>query len=169
MAWRETDAPEALSSMASAVPRLVDTGAWWQAAFVLADVAEAAGERGDADTAAEAAARLDTCARMLDVDLYRALAATAAAWAHLVAGRPGDAAAAAQRAVDGLRPLGYRAFLARALDVLGRAHSGVDPKRAAESRTEAARIFDECGAGWRRDRALGLPAGVEGNLTGRDR
>jgi class 3 adenylate cyclase/tetratricopeptide (TPR) repeat protein len=169
LAWREGSVAEALSSMTRAGRRLVETGAWWQAALVLSDEAEAAGDAGDAAGAGGAAARLETCARMLDLDLFQALASTAAAWAHLAAGRSGDAATAAERAVDGLRPLGYRAFLARALDVLGRAHSGIDPQRAAEARTEAARLFDECGAGWRRDRALGVPAGVPDNAIGGDR
>jgi hypothetical protein len=168
-AWREGDVAAALSFMTRAGRRLVETGAWWQAALILSDEAEVAGDAGDAAGAAGAAARLDTCARMLDLDLYRALAGTAAAWAHVAAGQSGAAAAVGQRAVDELRPLGYRAFLARALDVLGRAHGGVDPERAAEARTEAARLFDQCGAGWRRDRILGVAAGSRTTLTGGDR
>jgi hypothetical protein len=165
LAWRDGDLPGATRALEHSAHRLVDTGVHYLACLVLTDLAQVAGQARAIEVAAEAAAQLDRSARVLDCDLYRALARIAAAWAHLAAGRSGEAAAAARGPVEALRPLGYRAFLARALDVLGRSLSGVDPDQAAEARTEAARIFDECGAAWRRDSVLGLPEPVDGKTS----
>lgn len=128
----------------------------FQAAFPLVDLAEVAIECGDVATASQAAAQLDECARRLDRDLYRALAGIAAAWAQLTAGRPAEASGAARAAIAILRPLGYRAFLGRALEVLGRSLARSDPSASTDALDEAGVIFDACGATWRRDRVLAM-------------
>ena len=162
LAWRQGDVMTGLDTMRRAVPRLCTTKARFPAAFVLVDLAELAAEAEAADVAAEAAALLSDCAAALGYDMYLALAAIAHAWAHIAEGLVDDAAAVACDAVEILRPLGYRAFLARALAVLGRSLGEADPSAAATARAEAAELFDVSGASWRRDRALGLPDGTRG-------
>ncbi|HEV8626116.1 MAG TPA: response regulator transcription factor, partial [Acidimicrobiia bacterium] len=67
-----------------------------------------------------------------------------------------DAAAHAHRAVAHLSDLGCRALLARAFEVLGRSLVAHDRDGSSEALEEAAQLFDNCGAGWRRDRVLRL-------------
>ena len=78
----------------------------------------------------------------------------AAAWAALASGDGRGAAGQAQAAVDVLCGLSYRAFCGRALDVLGRALSVDDPRRAVQALKAAAETFGACGAVWRRDRVV---------------
>jgi DNA-binding CsgD family transcriptional regulator len=56
--------------------------------------------------------------------------------------------------VDLLSGLGYQSFLGRALEVLGRSLVDIDRTRAVKALEQAAEIFDNCGARWRRERAI---------------
>src|SRR5262249_61986705 len=77
-----------------------------------------------------------------------------AAWAALASGDGSAAAGQAEAAVDVLSGLGYPVFCGRALDVLGRALSSENPRRAVQVLKAAAQTFAACGAVWRRDRVV---------------
>jgi DNA-binding NarL/FixJ family response regulator len=123
-------------------------------ALVLVDLAEIAADHGDVDAATEAAEGLQDVARRVDGDLCRALCAMAAALAAIARGEAAPAVAEAREAVGILSDSGYRAFLGRALDALGRALHSVDQEEAVAAFRSAATTFAACGATWRRDRAL---------------
>jgi class 3 adenylate cyclase/DNA-binding CsgD family transcriptional regulator/tetratricopeptide (TPR) repeat protein len=128
------------------------------AALALADVAEIAAQIGGAagrTTAHEAAARLDSVAQQAELaPLYRGLAALAWSASHLAAGEVQPAVGRADEAVALLTPLGYRAFLGRALLLLGRARAGTDSRQALAAFEAAGAAFEACGAVWRREHAL---------------
>src|SRR5207302_10920672 len=114
------------ASLRQAATGILAQQAWAFAAVVLLDLAEVAAESRDAEVAAWAATRLDDVAGRVERDLYRALAAIGRAWSALAAGSPNSAAGAAQAALTLLSGTGYRAFLGRALDVLGRSLAPAD-------------------------------------------
>jgi DNA-binding CsgD family transcriptional regulator len=153
LAWREDRPAEALTAFRGSAARLLETAVHYLAAFVLVDLAEMAAETRQSDAAREAAASLDEVAGVLDRDLYRALAGIGAAWAHLAAGTPDRAAERARVGVELLSDTGYRAFLGRALHVLGCSLAAIDRGAARDALQQAAATFDACGASWRRDRA----------------
>jgi class 3 adenylate cyclase/DNA-binding CsgD family transcriptional regulator len=155
LAWREDEGgSEPVALLRQAALTLLEMGAAHFAAPVLVDLAEVSAVTQRADMAREAAAQLEGIARHLQRDLYRALAGLGDAWANLASGTPHRGADPAGRAAELLRPTGYRAFLGRALEALGRSLSTGDRPRAAESLQEAAAAFETCGARWRRDRSL---------------
>src|SRR5262249_58028482 len=80
-----------------------------------------------------------------------------AAWAALASGDGSAAAGQAEAAVDVLSGLGYPVFCGRALDVLGRALSSENPRRAVQVLKAAAQTFAACGAVWRRDQVMRRP------------
>ncbi len=85
---------------------------------------------------------------------HRGLAAAAAAWAALQGGRPDVAVAQAREAVGLLSEAGWRSHLGRAHDVLGRSLAAAGRPGAVAELDQAAVIFTQCGAAWRRDRTI---------------
>jgi hypothetical protein len=109
---------------------------------------------GDGALAEWAAGRLDTIAEEIDRALYKALAGIGGAWSALAAGDADRAAITVGEAVALLSASNCRAFLGRALDVLGQSLAGRDPAAAASALEQAAGTFEACGATWRRNRSL---------------
>jgi tetratricopeptide (TPR) repeat protein len=154
LAWREGRLSEALTGLSGVVSRSLKWGTLPFLALVLTELAEVAAESGDAGAAGEAAARLEHTAEQIDRDLYRALAAIASARWKLASGSPDGAAKAGRSAVALLEGMGYRGFLGRAYDVLGRSLARTDPVAARDAFERSAANFDAGGARWRRDRTL---------------
>ena len=160
--------------------RLREMGSAVSAALVLADLAELAdAELADTElrpagafaqvggaTAVESAALaagaagrasargLTEIAAELDRDFYRGLADTAVALAALATGDSAAAELAAGAAARRFAGLACRAHHARALHVLGRALAPREPERAVPVLRQAAEVFADCGAPWRRARVL---------------
>jgi DNA-binding CsgD family transcriptional regulator len=152
--WWENESPQAVAELHQAAIALLEMGSPHFAAPVFVDLAEVSALSQRTDFAREAAVQLGRIAGLLDRDFYRALADLADAWATLASGTPRRASGPAARAVELLRATGYRLFLGRALEVLGRSLSTSDRPRAAQVLQEAAEIFEGCGARTRRDRSL---------------
>ena len=150
--WREGRLEEALASMQGAVSGLASWRALPTLAFALVELVEVAAELGDVEAAGGGVAQLEAAADEIDRDLYRALAAIGRAWWRLAAGLDDAAAEAARRAVALLSDAGYHAFLARALDLLGRALAATDPVAAREAFDRAEEEFTAAGARWRLER-----------------
>ena len=144
IAWQEGRRGDALAALQQTAARVRATGAETYAALVLVDLAELAAEIGDAAAATDAAAQLGEIAAWIDQDLYHALACLGAGWA-------GDAEAAARGAAL-LSTSSCQAFRGRSFDLLGRSLVDTDRTGAFEALNQAARVFDACGAIWRRDR-----------------
>lgn len=153
-----------LDGLRAAADEMLAMGADPFAAIVLIDLAETAAEAGAVDVAAGAAADLCALAGRVDRPLHHGLAASADAWAALVAGDRTAAAVAARAGVEQLGRTEARGYLARAHEVLGRCLD--DRAAAAATLAEAARIHAECSALWRRDRVLELLRGL-GKAGGR--
>lgn len=122
------------------------------AAAPLLDLVEIAAHVSDHETAQDAVRSLDQLARGVERNLYRGAAALARAYAELASGSPGRASASAADAVSLLD--GYRGLEARAWYVLGRSLAVTDRHAAVEPLETAAATFADCGASWRRERAL---------------
>jgi class 3 adenylate cyclase/DNA-binding CsgD family transcriptional regulator len=137
-----------------AANRLLDKGSALFGAMVLADLVDVAAREGDAPAAVAAAGRLETSAGVLKRPVYDGVAALGRASAALASGDPKGAAEAAATAVELLSATGYRAHLGRAHDALGRAVAGSDRTQAIEALQQAAAIFEDLGAEWRRDLSL---------------
>ena len=154
LAWRNGEVVSSMDVLRGAATRTLATGSKAFATFPLLDLAEVAAECDRTAVAREAADQLERFAGELGCDLYRALAALAQAWAALASAAPARAVEPATTAVELLSPLGYRAFLGRALDLLGRSLAGSDRSGAVAAFEEAAALFGACGATWRREKAL---------------
>jgi DNA-binding CsgD family transcriptional regulator len=128
------------------------------AAFVLADLAEAAGIAGDLRTTESASSRLRSVALVLDRDLYHGLAEMGTAWHELASGADERAADAARRAISMLKSTGFSVLSARAQELLGRALVIANREQAVETLAGAVEAFRRSGAMWRRDRATRLLA-----------
>ncbi len=152
--WHAGHAGECVAKLRPAAESLVHDDARKWAAYVLFDLAEAAADAGDSAAAAAAADDLDAIFRFVGLPMYRGLAATASAWACLAGGRPDRAVDAARTAVELLAPTGVRAHLARAHYALGRSLPADARPEAVEALGRAAALLEQCGGGWRRDRAL---------------
>jgi DNA-binding CsgD family transcriptional regulator len=173
--WRSRPAEAAEAQVAvlgRTAHRLREMGSAVSAALVLADLAEladtelrrigavaqvgAATGAGSASAlaagaAGRAAARgLTEIAAELDRDFYRGLADTAVALAALATGDSEAAELAAGTAARRFAGLDCRAHHARALYVLGRALAPREPQRAVPVLRQAAEVFADCGAPWRR-------------------
>jgi DNA-binding CsgD family transcriptional regulator/tetratricopeptide (TPR) repeat protein len=144
------------------VEGLVAMEAWAYVAFPLLDLAEVAGERADRETARSAAATMEEVARHADRPLHRGLCALASAWSHVASAEMQAAAAMARDAVDVLSSTPCRALQARAFDALGHALAQIDRRGATDALEGAVRTFEDCGAVWRRDRALQSLRGLGG-------
>jgi DNA-binding CsgD family transcriptional regulator len=154
LSWRQGGDREHLDRLRSAPQRLLEMGALPFAAVFLLDAAEAAAEDNRLDVATEVATSLDEIARRLDRDVYTSLALLGAGWAELASGAPQRAAGPAGDAARLLARTGCRAFLGRALDLLGHSLYAIDRAGAIEAFERAAAVFEACGATRRRDRAL---------------
>jgi DNA-binding CsgD family transcriptional regulator len=154
VAWLGGDPPLTRATLRRTAETMLGKGTCPWAALPLVDLAEVATQTGDPEDAAWAAAQLEQLAEQVDRDLYRALANLGRAWSDLASGGATAAAGAAERAVGILSVMGYRGFLGRALDILGRSLVAVDRARARESLQRAASTFDAGGATWRRDGVL---------------
>ncbi|HVS42268.1 MAG TPA: tetratricopeptide repeat protein, partial [Candidatus Dormibacteraeota bacterium] len=152
--WREGRLEEALASMQGAVSGLTSWRALPTLALALVELVEVAVEVGDVEAAGGGVAQLEAAADEMDRDLHRALAAIGRAWWRLAAGVRDAAAEEARRAVALLSDAGYHAFLARALDLLGRALAATDPAAAREAFDRAEEEFGVAGARWRLERML---------------
>jgi DNA-binding NarL/FixJ family response regulator len=152
--WRAGRTGQCVAKLRPAAAGLLDMHARKWTAYVLFDLAEAAAEAGEAATAAAAAADFDTVARFVGIPMYRGLAGTASAWAHLAAGQREDAVEAARNAVEGLALTACRAHLARAHYALGRALPDEARPEAVAALEQAAALLEQCGSRWRRGRAL---------------
>ena len=154
--WQAGAQDAALPRLEATAAAILSLDARPFAAFPLADLAQLATECSQPGVAARAARDLAAIAAGLDRPLYRATAATAAAWAALGAGDSAGAAGSAEEAVKLLTGTPSPAFLARAYDVLARAQAaaGEDAGAAAAA---AVGLYDRCGARWRRHR---MPAGL---------
>jgi DNA-binding NarL/FixJ family response regulator len=136
-----------------AVGGMTGYGVLADAAFVLLDVAEVAGELGDQPLGRRAADHAQELAGFLEPALYSAIASVADAWAYLLANDPRSIDSAG-KAVAILRGSGYLPFYARALDILGRSLTLADRAGAVDALQEALAIFSACGAERRRQRAV---------------
>jgi DNA-binding CsgD family transcriptional regulator len=148
------DLLSSLSALQTAARRLQGYGVLPDAALVLADLAEVAGELHDAPTAREAAGQLQAIARVLGCPPYPGLADLVGALAALEGQQPAEAAVLAERAVGAFAPTAMHGFHGRALDIWGRALAERNREAAAKALGEAAEIFLGCGAVRRRERAV---------------
>jgi DNA-binding CsgD family transcriptional regulator len=154
LTWHAGQAAECAGALSGVAARLLDMDALVVGAFVLVDLAEAAADAHDGQAAAAAACHLDDVAGISGVDVHRGVAAVAAAWASLAGHEPAAAVAQAAEAVGLLSGAGWRSHLGRAHDVLGRSLAAAGRPGAVPALEQAAAIFTECGAAWRRDRSI---------------
>jgi DNA-binding CsgD family transcriptional regulator len=150
-AGRPAECAQALDDVATA---MIGMDALAVTIYVLIDMAESAADAHDPHTAASAARQLDDVARGTGLAPHRGLARAAAAWAALESGQPEVAVARASEAVGLLADTGWRSHLGRAHDVLGRSLAAAGRPGAVTELEQAAGIFAECGAAWRRDRTV---------------
>jgi tetratricopeptide (TPR) repeat protein len=154
LGWHTGRAGECVAMLRPAGAALLHGESRMWATFVLADLAEAAADGGDAGAAAAAARDLHLVAEFVGLPNHHGLAATAAAWASLAAGEPEPAADSARSAIGLLDGGGWRAHIARAHYALGRATSLEGRPEAVAAFERAAALLEQCGSVWRRDRAL---------------
>jgi DNA-binding CsgD family transcriptional regulator len=142
--------------------RLLEKGAPGIAGMLLADLHEWEAGSGDFEASAETMERLRAIADQIRRPLYSGLAAIARAQGRHLAGDTRDATASAFEAVNLLSSTGCRAYLGRAYEVLGLSLSGTDRPAAVDAFEQAAVIFENCGAVWRRERCLEALRGLRG-------
>lgn len=145
---------EGRATMRETADRLLVKGALGIAGMVLADLLEWEAGGGDDKATAEAAERLHAIAAQIRRPLYSGLAAIARAESLLLDGDPDEAPGAAREALHLLSATGCRGYQGRAADLLGRTLSGTDRSGAVDALEQAALIFEDCGATYRRDRTL---------------
>ncbi len=149
LAWHDGDTRCALVLLGRAAGWLRRIGASASEALVQTDIAQVAGEAGEATIALAVADRMDEIARA-GGRLLPALARLGRGWAELAAGRPAAAAAAAGEAVEGLSAAGFRLYQACALELQGQALEQAAHGQAIDALSAAAELYDACGAVWRR-------------------
>lgn len=159
---RQRDEPDALERLRAVADALAESESPPFATIVLAELAEAAAERGEKDTAARAAADAERLAGAIDGPVHAALARLAAAATAIGRGETAAAGRAAREAEELLNPTGCRALRARALEQLGHALVEADPAAAVDVLSRAATLFDECSAVWRRERVRRMLRGLGG-------
>lgn len=148
ISWREGRVAEALGLLRPAARLALSSDFVIQAVPVLLDLVEIAGRSGGSEPAA--VADLTRLAARVDVDGYRGMAALAGAWSSLGGGDRAAARREANRAAA--LTTAWPFHRARALYLLGRATD--DRAGAVGVLTEAAALFDRCGATVRRDETL---------------
>jgi DNA-binding CsgD family transcriptional regulator len=154
LAWHAGRAAECADTLAEVAAALIGMDAAAVSVFVLIDLAESAADAHDGSAASSAARQLGDVARAAGLAPHRGLTAAAAAWAALESGRPDVAVAHAAEAVGLLSEAGWRSHLGRAHDVLGRSLAAAGQPGAVAELEQAAAIFTQCGAAWRRDRTI---------------
>lgn len=153
LTWRHGRAEDAVETLRYVAKELRarDIGL---SSFALADLAEVAAAAGASAPAAEAAADARAVAEAVGTDAHRGLAAAASGWSSLAATERAAAAAHAAEAVELLAGSGLACYYARALTLLGLATPQSGRTRAIAAFEEAAAIFAQCGAEWRREPVL---------------
>ena len=154
LTWQAGRAAESSEVLAGAAARLLEMDALAVSVFVLVDLAEAAADAEDEQAAVAAARHLDDVARIAGLGAHRGMAALAAAWAGLAGRQPDTALAKATEAVGLLSGAGWRSHLGRAHHVQGRSLAAAGRPGAVAALEQAAAIFTDCGATWRRDRSI---------------
>ena len=154
LAWHAGRPGECAETLTEVTTALRGMDALAVSVFVLIDLAESAADAHDATLAASAARQLEDVASAAGLAPHRGLAAAAAAWAALASAQPEAAAAQASEAVRLLSGTGWRSHLGRARDVLGRSLAAAGRAGAVAELEQAAAIFADCGAAWRRDRTV---------------
>ena len=154
IAWHTGHPVECVARLRPAVAWVLEKEFRPWAAFALFDLAEAATDAGDALAASDAGDQLGALAHVMSLPLYRGMANAGTAWACLAAGEQEAAARPAQQAVEVLSGTGCRAHEARARYLLARCLSGTQRPMAVPELERAAAMFEQCGAAWRRGRAL---------------
>ncbi|MGB2938993.1 MAG: AAA family ATPase, partial [Candidatus Dormiibacterota bacterium] len=140
IARTEGDLIDAANHFERAITGMTGYGALADAALVLLDVAEVAGELNDPVLGRHAADRAREIASTVEPELYTAVASIAGAWADLLKHdiRSIDCATTAVAILEGS---GYLPFYARALDILGRSLALRDRPAAANALRQALDIF----------------------------
>jgi DNA-binding CsgD family transcriptional regulator len=154
LAWHAGRPADCAGTLAEVTAALHRMDALAVSVFVLIDLAESAADAHDSQAAASAARQLEDVARVAGLAPYQGLAAVAEAWAALDGAQPDVAVARASEAVRLLTDAGWRSHLGRAHDVLGRSLATAGQPGAVAALEQAAGIFAECGAAWRRDRTV---------------
>jgi DNA-binding CsgD family transcriptional regulator len=154
LSWHAGQAAEGADALTAVAAALLDMDALAVGVFVLVDLAEAAADAYDGKAAAAAACHLDEVAGISGADVHRGVAAVAAAWARLAGHLPDEAMAKSAEAVGLLSDTGWRSHAGRAHDILGRSLAAAGRPGAVAALEQAAAIFAECGAGWRRERTI---------------
>jgi DNA-binding NarL/FixJ family response regulator/tetratricopeptide (TPR) repeat protein len=154
LTWHAGRPAECAETLAEVTTALRGMDALAVSVFVLIDLAESAADAHDGHAAASAAQQLEDVARIAGLPPHRGLAAAAAAWAALGSAQPEVAVAQATEAVRLLSGAGWRSHVARVHDVLGRSLAAAGRPGAVAELEQAAAIFAECGAAWRRDRTV---------------
>ena len=154
LAWHDGRPGDCAALLRHAADRLLAMGARPLAALLLFELAECATEAGDAPAAAEAATDLSAVAERVGLPLYWGIAAAGSAWASLAVGECERAAHSARRAVDLLSATGWTAHFARCHYALGRTLPARERGEAVAALERSAAMLEQCGATWRRERAL---------------
>jgi DNA-binding CsgD family transcriptional regulator len=154
LAWHAGRPAECAATLAEVAVSLRSVGALAVSVFALIDLAESAADAHDRHAAVSAARQLEDVARVAGLAPHRGLAVAAAAWAALVSAQPDVAVAQAAEAVHLLSGAGWRSHVGRAHDVLGRSLAAAGRAGAVAELEQAAAIFADCDAAWRRDRAV---------------
>jgi DNA-binding NarL/FixJ family response regulator len=154
--WQEGKLSEACTRLRETAALVLATGAQPFAALVLLDLVDLAADRGDREMVVEGARQLELIAANTDCELYHALSEIGSACEALVVSSDDRAVGAAERAITLLADSGWRFFRARAFERLGRLQAARNPAAAVTALDRAARLYDVCGAVWRRDRARAL-------------
>jgi DNA-binding CsgD family transcriptional regulator len=154
LAWHAGHLAEAVALLREMSSRLLEMETRPVAAFMLFELAECAADAGDAVAAAGAERDLQAIAEFIRLPLYEGLAAGGSTWAAVAAAEPERAVQSARAAIELLSGTGWRAHLARCHDALGRSLPVDDRAEAVAALEQAAALFEECGAGRRRERSL---------------
>jgi DNA-binding CsgD family transcriptional regulator len=152
--WHTRCAAECVAELGPAIARLLEMGVRPTAAMALVDLAEAAVDADDATAARAAADDLWAVADFVGLALYQGLAAIGSACASLASGEPARAVDPARLSIEILSSTGCASYLARAHYLLGRSLAADARPGAVTELERAAAICDQCGATWRRERAL---------------
>jgi DNA-binding CsgD family transcriptional regulator len=154
LAWHAGRAADCVAALRPAAARLMAMEARPWAAFALFDLAEAAADANDVAAATAAAADLHAVAAVVELPLYRGLAAAASAWADLAAGDGEHAVVSARQAIALLSRTDCAAYVGRAHHVLGRALPADARPEAVAALEHAAALLGRCGSSWHRRRSL---------------
>jgi class 3 adenylate cyclase/DNA-binding CsgD family transcriptional regulator/tetratricopeptide (TPR) repeat protein len=148
--WSDRELGSALAALTDAIAQMCAQDLLFIGVPALLDLVDLAAEAGDHELVSRASGQLTEVAAAA-AEPFRVMAAIGASRALLVADARSDAVATATAAVTGAEGIECRALHARARYALGLACIGSD---AATHLEHAARIFEGCGAVWRREKVL---------------